>query len=136
MKSTQHIQLVHTIKKHMIEHALRNLPNECCGVLLGKNNIERIVAMKSTPPSPDTYYMDPEQQVAVFTEMERRGETLRGIYHSHPEGPSEPSAMDLQLAFHPEAVYFIISLEDKDHPGITAFVLEKGRFKEVVIKYT
>ena len=136
MKQAHTITLSHDIKHRMIDHAQRELPDECCGVLLGKNSIVRIVPMKSTPAAPDSYFMDPEQQVAVFTEMESRGEKLIGIYHSHPEGPPEPSGMDLQLAFHPEAVYFIISLEDKDRPEIKAFVLENGEFKEVLLKYT
>lgn len=120
----------------MIEHALGELPNECCGVLIGQNKtIKRIVPMKSTPLSPDSYFMDPVQQVSVFTEMEKRGESLLGIYHSHPDGPIHPSSADLQLAFHPDAIYFIISLMDKDKPEIGAFVLEKGKFEEIAVEY-
>ena len=120
----------------MIEHAVKELPDECCGVLLGRNNtVERIVPMRSIPPSPEAYFMDPSQQVDVFTEMEKQWETLLGIYHSHPEGPLQPSVADLQLAFHPDAIYFIISLEDRENPKIGAFVLEQGKFKEVIVEF-
>jgi len=116
----------------MIDHALKDAPNECCGVLLGKDNVvERVVAMTSDPPAPDAYYMDPVQQVEIFTEMEKQGQSLLGIYHSHPKGPAEPSGADLHLAFHPDAVYFIISLAEADRPEVRAFMLHSGRFEQV-----
>jgi len=91
--------------------------------------------MRSDPLSPDAYYMDPEQQIAVFGEMEARGERLLGIYHSHPAGPVEPSGMDLQLAFHSDALYVIISLADIQHPELGAYRLDDGQFKKVEICY-
>ena len=116
----------------MIEHALKDAPNECCGVLLGRNAVvERAVAMTSDLPSPDAYFMNPEQQIEVFTDMAKRGEELLGIYHSHPKGPAEPSGADLQLAFHPEVAYFIISLSDAAHPEVRAFSLLSGEFHEI-----
>jgi len=119
----------------MISHSRSEMPNECCGLLLGRDRIERAVPMRSDPPAPDAYYMDPEQQIAVFTGMEASGEQLLGIYHSHPAGPLEPSGMDLQLAFHPDALYVIISLADAQHPEIGAYRLEEGQFSEVTICY-
>lgn len=124
------------VRDAMISHSRTELPNECCGLLLGRARIERAVPMRSDPPSPDAYYMDPEQQIAVFAAMEARGEQLLGIYHSHPAGPVEPSGMDLLLAFHPEALYVIISLEDAERPEIGAYLLEGGQFKRVNIYYT
>ncbi|MEI6125821.1 MAG: M67 family metallopeptidase, partial [Pseudomonadota bacterium] len=111
MRIGKKLSLHGALRDMMILHALQEAPNECCGVLLGKNGVvERIAAIKSNPPAPDAYYMDPVQQMGVFEEMEKQGQSLLGIYHSHPRGPVEPSGADLQLAFHPEAVYFIISL--------------------------
>jgi len=116
----------------IIAHALREAPNECCGVLLGRaGRIERCVAMKSDLPSPDAYLMNPEQQIEVFAEMTQQGRELLGIYHSHPKGPAEPSGADLQLAFHPEAAYVMISLADATHPELRAFRLRGGGFEEV-----
>ena len=106
------------------------------GLLLGRGRIERAVPVRSDPPAPDAYNMDPEQQIAVFTDMEARGELLMGIYHSHPAGPARPSGVDLQLAFHPEALYVIISLADTGRPEVGAYLLEEGQFKQVEIFYT
>ncbi|MCX8044968.1 MAG: M67 family metallopeptidase [Desulfobacterota bacterium] len=116
----------------MIQHAMQELPNECCGILIGRNErIERAQALRNIEPSPDTYRMDPEEQVALFRAMEQRGEQLLGIYHSHPHGPPEPSALDLRLAFHPHVVYVIVSLEDPHCPQVRGFFLSQNSFAEV-----
>lgn len=124
------------VRDSMVAHSLQELPNECCGLLLGRHAIERAVPMRSIPASPDAYYMDPEQQVAVFTAMQAAGEQLLGIYHSHPAGPREPSGMDLQLAFHPDALYCIISLADPGRPVLAAYRLGSGQFEEIAMCYT
>ncbi len=124
-------------KEKMIRHALSELPNECCGVLTGTaNRATQVFCMKSVPASPDAYFMDPEQQVEVFSRMHQRGENLVGIYHSHPEGPDIPSGSDLQFAFHPESAYIILSLKDRQRPAIKAFILENSQFKEIEIIWT
>lgn len=131
------VSLAAELKEMMVRHALGEAPNECCGILLGRNGrIERVIAIKNDLPAPDAYFMNPEQQIAVFTEMQKRGEELLGIYHSHPKGPPVPSNADLQLAFHPEVAYFIISLADADNPELRAFVLRRNGFEEVLFFIT
>ena len=126
------ISIPRVSREIMIKQALDELPNECCGLLLGrKGKVQRTLPMKNTDPSPDTYFMDPIQQVDVFTEMEKRGEMLIGIYHSHPKGPPTPSGADLKMAFHPDAAYIIISLENMNEPVVKAFTLQKGDYKEL-----
>ncbi len=123
------------VRDVMINHSRAELPNECCGLLLGRTQINRAVPMRSIPPAPDAYYMDPGQQIEVFTAMQAAGEQLLGIYHSHPAGPAAPSGMDLQLAFHPGVLYVIISLADAERPEIGAYLLEAGQFSAVNICY-
>lgn len=132
IRAMDQIKIPQSSKEIMIKQALNELPHECCGLLLGKNSkIKRTLPMRNTEPSPEAYFMDPSQQVEVFTDMGKKGETLIGIYHSHPKGPSTPSGADLKMAFHQDAVYIIISLEKKNKPELKAFILEKGSFKEV-----
>jgi len=129
------VRIPAAVRDVMFSHSLAELPNECCGLLIGGQNIERAVPMRSIPPAADAYYMDPEQQIEVFTEMQAAGEQLLGIYHSHPKGPPEPSGMDMQLAFHPDALYIIVSLADAQHPEFGAYRLQAGKFQKVEICY-
>jgi proteasome lid subunit RPN8/RPN11 len=131
------ITLATHLIKTMIDHAQGELPNECCGVLIGRPGVfERVIPIASTPPSPDSYYMSPEEQIEIFTELGESGESLLGIYHSHPEGPASPSGMDIRLAFHPDAVYFIVSLKNKKKPEVRAFRIEKQEVTEILINET
>jgi proteasome lid subunit RPN8/RPN11 len=131
------ITLATHLLKAMIEHAQDEFPNECCGVLIGRFGVfERVVPITSTSPSPDSYFMSPEEQIEIFTELWKSGESLLGIYHSHPEGPSFPSSMDIRLAFHPDAVYLIVSLKNKKHPEVRAFRIEKQEVTQITINET
>jgi len=123
------------VRDVMFAQSRAELPNECCGLLIGKQIIERVVPMRSIPPDPDAYYMDPEQQIDVFTNMQATGEQLLGIYHSHPKGPVKPSGMDLQLAFHPDALYVIISLADVNNPVLGAYYLVNSAFTRIDIVF-
>ncbi len=52
MSTTSHITLPLELKNTMIEHARRELPNECCGVLIGRPGVfERVIPIASIPPS-------------------------------------------------------------------------------------
>jgi len=69
-------------------------------------------------------------------EMDRKGWDLVGIYHSHTHTEAYPSKTDVELAFYPEALYFIVSVQDRNAPVIRAFRITDGQIaeEEVVIK--
>ena len=128
------ITLASHLRNAMIEHARRELPNECCGVLIGQQGVfERVIPVTSVHPAPDAYFMSPDEQVEIFTELGEGSGSLLGIYHSHPKGPVSPSGMDISLAFHPDAVYFIISLKNKKQPEVRAFRIVKQAVTEISI---
>jgi proteasome lid subunit RPN8/RPN11 len=58
-------------------------------------------------------------------------QTMMGIYHSHPRTTAYPSLSDVEMAFYPEAVYFIISLEPR--VDLRAFEIDRRRIQEVEI---
>ena len=59
------------------------------------------------------------------------GQALLGVYHSHPRTAAYPSASDVEMAFYPEAFYFIISLEPSVE--LRAFKIEDARIEDVEI---
>ena len=128
------VELSQKFNDVMTKHALKEFPNECCGLVFANNNrVTGVIETRSINPSPDSYFMDPEQQIRIFSKIEKTGEKLSGIYHSHPTGPSYPSGMDLQLAFHPELIYFIITCENRDTPHINAYFIKKGTYQKINI---
>jgi proteasome lid subunit RPN8/RPN11 len=63
--------------------------------------------------------------------MRQLGETMMGIYHSHPRSPAYPSKSDVELAFYSDSVYFIVSLAAEVETR--AFRIESGEIRGVEI---
>lgn len=106
----------------MIEHARGDFPLECCGILGGKGDeVSHIYRMDNIDKSKITYLMAPVQQMRVFKEMRSLGIELKAIYHSHPNHPAYPSRTDVELAYYPDAVYIIISINDKMETVVGSF---------------
>jgi [CysO sulfur-carrier protein]-S-L-cysteine hydrolase len=105
----------------MLSHAHEEYPNECCGLLAGRgNNVSRVYRMTNTHHSPVSYFMDPKEQFSVFREMREEGNDLIAIFHSHPNTQAYPSNTDVGLAYYPDALYIIISLQGGD-PVVNAY---------------
>lgn len=57
------------------------------------------------------YEAAPEDLFAAQRAMRERGEKLIAIYHSHPRDVEPiPSNTDVERAFYPSAIYFIVGL--------------------------
>ncbi|MFQ5596829.1 MAG: M67 family metallopeptidase [Nitrospiria bacterium] len=131
----------------MILHANSEKPNECCGLLAGKDRSVTEIHPISNLPAEDPsildlnvpsdrrfrYVMDPKEQIACFKKMRENGTELLSIYHSHPASPAYPSATDVRLAFYPDVHYVIISLEKHDRPVVRAFrIVEEAITEEAI----
>lgn len=63
------------------------------------------------------YELEPEGQLEAIQQLEDRGETLVGFYHSHPRGPPVPSDTDVETATWPDASYVIVALDGEPYVG-------------------
>lgn len=81
------------MKKHVIQairdHAAREYPRECCGVVLRVDGREEYVPCTNRAEGTDQFVMDHRE----FAAAEDRGEVL-AIVHSHPNLPPMPSEAD------------------------------------------
>jgi proteasome lid subunit RPN8/RPN11 len=114
----------------LIEHARRNLPNEACGLIAGRDDngdrvIEKIYLLTNTDMSPEHFSIDPREHLASVKDMRALGLTPLGNWHSHPSTPSRPSAEDIKLARDSNASYLILSLAE-DTPVLRGFHIEGG----------
>ena len=99
-------------------------PDECCGLIGGKEDgqAQSIYSLRNVAAEKTvSYEAAPEDLFAAQRQMRQRGESLLGIYHSHPRAQEPvPSATDVRLAFYPRAVYFIVGLAGSQ-PVMRAF---------------
>ncbi len=116
----------------MIAHVQKEYPLEACGFLSGNGRFTtHLYCIDNILRSPTAYEMDPQQQIQAMIELESRDETILAIFHSHPTGPQIPSETDVRQAYYPEAVYLIISLENKNEPITRAFQIVDNVVHEV-----
>jgi [CysO sulfur-carrier protein]-S-L-cysteine hydrolase len=118
----------------IVDHARSDFPFEVCGLLAGSGG--RLVkhwAIPNAARSMTYYSMEPKAMLAAFNEMDDRGWDLLAIYHSHTHTEAFPSPTDVELAFYPEAVYLIVSLQDPEQPVIRGFDIVDGAIAERVV---
>ena len=116
------IRIPKSIYEGIVEHAKREKPLECCGILGGKEEtIEKAFELKNAEGSATRYSMSPQEQIRVFEEMERESMEMIAIYHSHPHTIPFPSETDVKMVFYPEVSSIIISLKEEDNPVVKAF---------------
>ena len=127
------IRITQSVRLAIEEHARHTDPAQCCGVLSGANGtITDIHPLRNEADKPETrYFAAPADLFAATRRMRESGESLLGIYHSHPRTPAYPSSSDVEMAFYPDAVYFIISLEPRVE--LRAFKIEDARINNVEI---
>ena len=108
-------------------------PAECCGLLSGADGlITHLHPLRNLAEQPESaYFAAPEDLFEAMVGIREVGHKLLGIYHSHPKTPAYPSPKDVEMAFYPEAVYFIISLEPQIE--LRAFRIEDARIENVAI---
>ncbi len=123
-------------KKHwqeMLDHILRNLPLEACGLLAGNNDrVEKVLLVRNQAQSPARFVMDPYEQLQAFEWIDSSGLELLGIFHSHPAGPETASVTDIAEAAY-EVVHLIWSRNGNDWRA-RGFWIMKGRAADVTLQ--
>jgi [CysO sulfur-carrier protein]-S-L-cysteine hydrolase len=118
------------IYDEMLEHARDEAPNECCGILGGKDGAATtLYRATNSEASPLRYRIADQDLIDIHNQIEGKGEVLVAIYHSHTASPARPSQTDINLAFleaggdrdgtrtlaWPGAVYLIVSLVEAEN---------------------
>lgn len=123
-----------TLFEEMCAHARRCAPEECCGLLGGEaERVATVYPLRNVAARPEVAYeAAPEELFEAQRSLRARGETLVGVYHSHPRSSDPaPSRTDVRLAFYPEAFYLIIGFEAEGACVLRAFRISEreGRWE-------
>ena len=92
------------------------MPEECCGILLGRVGGRRWIVEEVRPAANvwagdrrKRYEIDPQGLFDAFRSAADGGVKVLGFYHSHPGGGLAPSAVDADLAW-PGKAYLIVGM--------------------------
>jgi len=127
-------KLPEALAEEMFAHARACAPEECCGLLGGEAlRAASVYPLRNVAPRPEVAYeAAPEELFEAQRNMRARGETLVGVYHSHPRSSEpEPSRTDVRLAFYPDAFYLIIGFDAEGGCVLRAFRISEreGRWE-------
>src|SRR3979490_1346835 len=104
-------------------HGEETYPNECCGVLLGKNiagegegavnHVQQIIRAGNprTDSAHNRYNIAPQELVKIQRQARGLGLDIVGFYHSHPDHPAQWSKTDFAEANWLGGSYIFPSLE-------------------------
>ncbi len=118
-------------------HGEETYPNECCGVLLGKNvagegenaapvnHVRQIVRAGNTrtDSAHNRYHIAPQELVKIQRQARGLGLDIVGFYHSHPDHPAQWSKTDFAEAHWLGCSYIITSIEQGKAATTNSFLL-------------
>ncbi|MGB2925036.1 MAG: M67 family metallopeptidase [Limnothrix sp.] len=127
-------------------HARSCYPEECCGLLLGKDKTVVQVWQVVNSWTPDfgdrlpasstennsrlnRFAIDPKDILTAQKFARTSGLDIIGIYHSHPDHPAIPSASDLAIAWDIYS-YIIMSVTAQSVTATRSWVLTEDQFQE------
>ncbi len=121
-------------------HGEETYPNECCGVLLGKNErgsdgatnrVHQLVRAGNTrtDSAHNRYNIAPQELVKIQRQARGLGLDIVGFYHSHPDHPAQWSTTDFAEAHWLSCSYIITSVE-KGKAALTNSFLLTGTGEE------
>jgi proteasome lid subunit RPN8/RPN11 len=127
------MRISQSLVDQMVAHAREDLPNECCGMIGGRDGAAtEVVRVANAAATPLRYEMDPQEQYNALKQIEDGGGELLGIYHSHTKSPAYPSQTDVnQAVAWPDQVYVIVSLADPEAPDVKAYLLKDLKIADV-----
>jgi proteasome lid subunit RPN8/RPN11 len=120
------------LRDELVEHARSEVPNESCGMLAGADgSLTAFFGARNEFVSPMRFQIDSRDQIRITNEIERRGEEIGAIFHSHPNSEAYPSQTDINLArWWPGVLWVICSLAAED-PAVRAFRIDDGAVEEI-----
>ena len=124
----------------MYEHALKDRPDEACGLIAGIDRedgvreIKKVYLLENIDHTNEHFTISPKDQLTSIKDMRAKGLSPLGNWHSHPESPSRPSEEDKRLANDSKASYLILSLMEEGNPVLNAFHVEGEQGDKIVRK--
>lgn len=130
------IKLTKSDFEKILAHAVKELPDEACGLIAGTvedgdKEIKKVYLLTNIDHSNEHFSLDPKEQLEAIKDMRKNGFVPLGNWHSHPESPSRPSEEDKS-----KASYMILSLMDRENPVLNSFKItgDTAEKEELVIE--
>jgi proteasome lid subunit RPN8/RPN11 len=130
------VQIAPALLDELVAHAREDAPNECCGVVAVKPGSPAVAARVhravNTAASPLKFEVDGKELLGLIDAIERDGQELGAIYHSHTRTAPYPSQTDINFAAHwPGVEWIIVGLAGGGEAEVRSYLIDAGRVQEV-----
>jgi proteasome lid subunit RPN8/RPN11 len=121
------------LKKQIEDEGVRAFPNECCGIMLGrdvgdKRIVDVLEPVENAFEEGEKYHrfsITPQRLMQADREAGKAGKLVLGFYHSHPDHPAKPSEYDRVHGW-PFYSYVIVSIMKRVPADMTCWVLDEA----------
>lgn len=121
----------------IVAHALRDAPNECCGLVLGRDATATSArALENLAASPFRFDIDGHELIS-FAFADEDDEQLVAIYHSHTRSAPYPSQTDVNFAAGwPGVEWLIVGVPKATdaEPEVRSYLIDDGTIREVEVE--
>jgi proteasome lid subunit RPN8/RPN11 len=130
----------------LFDHAKREYPSECCGIVTGNASVQRVHPCRNRQDelhakdpeqhprtSREAYDIDRNEMERIFADAAAKGEEVVCFYHSHIDCGAYFSQMDKEVLTvfgepeFPDALHVVISVQDRQVKEIKAYRWDGGK---------
>lgn len=117
----------------IVEHAQRDAPNECCGLVSSRDGeAVGVHPAENLAASPLRFEVDGPVLFRMLDEIEDGGAELGAIYHSHTRSEPYPSQTDVNFSGGwPGVEWIIVGLSKTAEPVVRSYLIDAGEVREV-----
>ncbi len=128
------MKIDHSLLQQVVDHALREAPDECCGMLAVRGGVvERVYELENAKPSPFSFEIDPAVLRETYMAIDGAGADMV-IYHSHTRSAPVPSQTDVNFGVNWPGVEWLI-VGTKGEVTVQSWLIsEKGVVSEVPVE--
>jgi proteasome lid subunit RPN8/RPN11 len=123
----------------IVAHAVRDAPNECCGLVVGRDGTATAVrALENLAASPFRFDID-GRELIEFAFADDGADELTAIYHSHTRSAPYPSQTDVNFAAGwPGVEWLIVGVPKRSgaDPEVRSYLIADGVIREVAVEVT
>ncbi len=132
------MKIARTVLDEVVAHALADTPNECCGLVVGRDGSATAArAMENLAASPFRFEIDGLSLMRLIDEFEDAGDDLGAIYHSHTRSAPYPSQTDVNFAaLWPGVEWLIVGISKNAEPEVRSYLIDGGAIRDAELEIT
>lgn len=119
------------LREQIVEHALRDAPDECCGLIGVRDGVAVSVHPAANQAASPFRFEIGGRDLLLAMRLEDAGEAPGAIYHSHTRSEPYPSQTDINFARDWPGWEWLIVGTAGGEPVLRSFLIEDGAVREV-----